>query len=141
MEVFQLNSLINAALKSTNASIKALKASNKTLLAKIDEQSVEIDKLKETAALVLRNAVITVDPIKGIIKIDTENGSIETKVIKSGTVPIPLPIDQNCTKAAEQYLKDNLDLGANGVTVLTARSHYDNFGKKEGRTWKSELCK
>jgi hypothetical protein len=150
MEAVQVKALISSALKATTASIKSLTASNKSLQAQIEQQAIEIQELKEMASLNLRNAVITIDPKLGTIKIDTDNGSIETKVINSGVVspPIvpvvpvpPAPFDPFCKKAAEQYLKDNLDLKAGGVTVDTALNHYNSHGKREGRVWKSELCK
>jgi len=150
MTSVEVKALISSALKSTTASIKTLNAANKTLLAKVEQQAIEIEELKEMASLTLRNAVITIDPKLGTIKIDTDNGSIETKVVNSGVVtpPIvpvvpvpPAPFDPFCKKAAEQYLKDNLDLKAGGVTVDTALNHYNSHGKREGRVWKSELCK
>jgi antitoxin component YwqK of YwqJK toxin-antitoxin module len=41
-------------------------------------------------------------------------------------------IEENCTAARNLYFDDNPDVKKNGVS---AWSHYENFGKREGRKW------
>jgi antitoxin component YwqK of YwqJK toxin-antitoxin module len=41
-------------------------------------------------------------------------------------------IQENCTAACNVYLDDNPDVKKNG---MSAWSHYENFGKREGRKW------
>jgi hypothetical protein len=43
----------------------------------------------------------------------------------------------NCENARNQYLTDNPDVKNANVDPLT---HYINYGEKEGRKWKNELC-
>jgi antitoxin component YwqK of YwqJK toxin-antitoxin module len=41
-------------------------------------------------------------------------------------------IQENCTAACNVYLDDNRDVKKNG---MSAWSHYENYGKREGRQW------
>ena len=41
-------------------------------------------------------------------------------------------IEENCAEARNVYLDDNPDVKKNG---MSAWSHYENFGKREGRKW------
>ncbi len=141
MEASEVNKLITKALSPVKSSVTKLKAENTKLKYEIEELKKQLSQLNTGGIgnINLTDAIITIDPIKQTIKIETDAGNIETKVVQG--VIAPVVVDEWCKKAAQQYLKDNLDLAPNGVTVDTARNHYELFGKREGRTWKKELCK
>lgn len=141
MEATDVNKLITKALSPVKSTVTKLKTENTKLKAELKALKDEVAGLETgTGNIELTEATITIDPVNKTIKIETDAGNIETKII-DGIIKPPVITDPWCKKAAEQYLKDNLDLVPNGVTADTARSHYESFGKGEGRTWKSELCK
>lgn len=135
MEATEVKKLIDSAIKPFKANIATLNKQNKALIARI-----EVLEDLNRANINLSDAIITIDTVNKTVKIETDLGNIETTIV-DGTVKPPVVVDPFCKKAAEQYLKDNLDLAPNGVTIETARKHYEGFGQREGRKWKSELCK